>query len=347
MSDVTAALPLNPSWTYKVTIGRTECTPRDAKGLEAIVVEDHVELIACAELSFGTLSPDWGAFDFGQDVRVELGEGDERAVFVGIVTDLRHVRRGGRERLVVIAMDPLVRLAATRKTRSFRDAADADVVQQVASGAGLNIRRSDSGQFARAYVLQRNESDLDLVRRIATRNGFVAYCDQGELVFGRPAIGATPLELGAADIRELDWTMSTRNVPNGMELHAWDPGAGEDANGVAASSDVPKIGEGTLSVGAPWTLWTERSHLSDVEVVAPSAAQSVAIAALERASWTFLRGRATVTGSPRLHADVRVKLRTGRSGFEPDVWVLGTRHMLEPGRAYTTELTFCSNTRPA
>lgn len=342
-----ATFAIAQAWTYKVRIGRLEATQADPQGLESIVVEDHVDMIGMAEVSFGPNLDPWSRVDLGQDVRIEMGADATRPVFVGVVTGLRHVRRGGRERLVVIAMDPLCKLAASRRTATFEHASDTDVLHQVASAAGLQVRRADAGSFSRAYVLQRNESDLDLVRRLAARNGFIVHADEGHLVFGAPSFNARPIEVQEEDIRDLDWTMSTLQVPSGVEVHTWDPGAAQDLEGTARAADVVAIGDGALAVGAPWSLWADVAHLSDVEVTDQALAKAVAIAELNRHSWTFLRGRAVVTGNPEIHADTRVKLVCARDGFKPDVWVVGTRHLMEPGRAYTTELQICSNTRPA
>lgn len=343
----TSSMPVAQTWAYKVTIGRLTVTQSDPQGLESIVVEDHVDLIGIAEISFGPNLDPWSQVELGNPVRVEMGTDAPQPVFVGKVTGLRHVRRGGRERLVVIAMDPLSTLAASRRTKTFQHASDTDVVRQVASAAGLTVRRADSGAFSRPYVMQRNESDLDLLRRLATRNGFVLFATEGELVFGSPSLNARPIEVNDADLRELDWTMSTLSVPKGVEVHTWDPGARSDLEGTAGPSDVVAIGEGTMSVGAPWSLWDDIAHLSDVEVTSQSLAKSVAIAELNRHSWGFLRGRAVVTGNPQIRADARVKLLCAREQFRPDGWVVGSRHLMEPGRAYTTEIQFCSNTRPA
>ena len=342
----TSSMPVAQAWTYKVTIGRLEATQSDPQGLESIVVEDHVDMIGMAEISFGPDLDPWSNVDLGNDVRIEMGVDAPHPVFVGKVTGLRHVRRGGRERLVVIAMDPLAILAASRRTKTFVHASDTDVFRQVAGAVGVPVRRADSGSFSRPYVMQRNESDLDLLRRLATRNGFILFAEEGELVFGQPSLTGRAVEVRDADLRDLDWTISTLGVPKGVEVHTWDPGARQDLEGTAGPSEVVAIGEGTMSVGAPWSLWDDIAHLSDVEVTSQALAKAVAIAELNRHSWGFLRGRAVVTGNPLIRADSRVKLLCARENFKPDGWVVGSRHLMEPGRAYTTEIQFCSNTRP-
>ena len=221
-----------------------------------------------------------------------------------------------------------VRLAASRRTKTFVHASDTDVFHQVAGAVGIPVRRADTGSFSRPYVMQRNESDLDLLRRLATRNGFILFAEEGELVFGQPSLTGRSVEVRDADLRDLDWTMSTLGVPKGVEVHTWDPGARQDLEGTAGPSEVVAIGDGTLSVGAPWSLWDDIAHLSDVEVTSQALAKSVAIAELNRHSWGFLRGRAVVTGNPLIRADSRVKLLCAREHFKPDGWVVGSRHLM-------------------
>jgi hypothetical protein len=59
-----------------------------------------------------------------------------------------------------------------------------------------------------------------------------------------------------------------------------------------------------------------------------------------------VRGTATVVGRADLRAGSRVKLAGRQPGFDLDVFVIASRHVLEPGRGYATELRFCSNTMP-
>ena len=78
-----------------------------------------------------------------------------------------------------------------------------------------------------------------------------------------------------------------------------------------------------------------------------SGATALAKAELNRLARSFLRGRATLEGNGALRADTLVSFAGHPSGYNPTAYVLSSRHRVQVGEGFRTEIVFCGNTFPA
>lgn len=99
--------------------------------------------------------------DFGKDFVIQLGPGDlARRVFKGRISALEaEYPAGGGGLLVVLAEDRFYDLRMTRRTRTFEDVSDPDVMQQIAQEHGLDTDISVEGPTYKVLA-QVNQSDL-------------------------------------------------------------------------------------------------------------------------------------------------------------------------------------------
>jgi uncharacterized protein len=106
--------------------------------------------------------------DFGKDFAVQLGPGDlARQVFKGRISALEaEYPADGGGLLVVLAEDRLQDLRMTRRTRTFEDVSDQDVMQQIAQEHGLDTDISVNGPTYKVLA-QVNQSDLAFLRERA------------------------------------------------------------------------------------------------------------------------------------------------------------------------------------
>lgn len=123
--------------------GRDE--PSLAGGLLELLVEETVAGLYRCEACFGNWGPvgqsndflyfDRRTLEFGKDLRVSVGG---EALFEGKITALEaRFPEGNAPTIVALAEDRFQDLRMTRRTRSFADVPDRDVIGQVAGGHGL------------------------------------------------------------------------------------------------------------------------------------------------------------------------------------------------------------------
>jgi phage protein D len=102
--------------------------------------------------------------DFGKRLELRVGAGSSTiSLFDGRITGLEaHFPQQQSAELTVLAEDRLQDLRMTRRTRSFADLSDADLVRQVASDHGLTANVDMDGPTHR-HIAQVNQSDLALL----------------------------------------------------------------------------------------------------------------------------------------------------------------------------------------
>jgi len=362
---------LNLTARYNVEIDGKKFEQQQSMGLEALTVEDHVDMVGVAEITFssagtrstpggGTDGLGWDTIKVGSEVKVKVGEGGvtdgnggktgvsgtREYAFVGVVTGLRHSYLKSRDSITILAMDPLCKLAASQYTRVFEEMTDDAIVNQVLGEAGLDIGNVEGTPETRKYVLQRNESDFLFLRRLAARNGYLLQSNDGKIDFAKAQYSAGPVEFKKADLISLDYTFSDRALPKKVTAFGWDYIEKKRIEGFAEAGDVETIGGGDNAVEKTGQIYQGEAYISDVFVDNQTMADELAKSQLNRMARSFLRGRAIVEGSAAITAGSKVKFLGTKANFQPEGYVISARTRVYVGSGETTEIVFCSNTHP-
>ena len=326
----------SPTAAYVVNCAGTKMTQQDPKGLETLVVETHLDKIGRADLLIKpeAESPPSG-LTLGADVDVSIGGSDKKA-FQGKITHLTHVHENGTDMVRVVAMDPLIKLAASNETVVYEEQKDSDIASSVLGGDAGTV---DATSATHAYVLQRAESNLRFVKRLAARNGYLVYAEEGKIHFKKPQVSDTPKDISPGDLISLETTISDVGIPQTVKVFGWD----YVVEGESASSGVDKIGGGD----APSSVtWTADHDIVDVFVKDPAVATDIAKGVMNQMARQYVQGKVTVNSNGELFPGQRIKLAGQFEGFNADAYVVGVRHVVEQGSVATTTAWFVSNTKP-
>jgi phage protein D len=362
---------LNLTARYNVEIDGQKFEQQQSQGLEALTVEDHVDMVGVAEITFSSAgtrqapgaSPDalgWDSIKVGSEVKVRVGEGgtndgsggktkvdgQREYAFVGVVTGLRHSYLKSRDSITILAMDPLCKLAASQYTRVFEEMTDDAIVKKVLGEAGLDVGNIEGTPETRKYILQRNESDFVFLRRLAARNGYLLQANDGKIDFAKAQYSGAPVEFKKSDLISLDYTFSDRALPKKVTAYGWDYIEKKRIEGFAGAGDVETIGGGDNAVEKTGQIYQGEAYISDVFVDNQQMADELAKSQLNRLARSFLRGRAIVEGSAAITAGSRVKFLGTKGNFQPEGYVISARTRAYVGSGETTEIVFCSNTHP-
>ncbi|MCB9686745.1 MAG: phage late control D family protein [Alphaproteobacteria bacterium] len=335
---------VNETARYTLNMAGKEVSQAEPLGLEAISVEDHQDMIGMAELTFaGGLGMSWSSIKMDSPLDMNFG-GDTFKVFSGLVVGMKHAYQNGRDTLTIRAMDPLCKLQASRKTKTFDKMKDSDMFSQIISEAGLQLGNVEATEEEHPYTFQRNESMLEFVRRLAARNGMVVRAMEGKIDMVKPqAMGSNSIP--KTQLISLDYEMSPKALPKNTTVVGWDYNKKEKVEGKASAGDISTIGGGANAVSDAPT-WIGDNYISDVYTGSQSMAKNMATAELNRMSRNFLKGRAVVQGNGRLHVGAGVDFQDHRPGFNASVMVNSSRHRVFQGSGHTTEIQFVSNTKP-
>src|SRR5262249_33346555 len=146
---------------------------------------------------------------FGAEIEICMGYGDARSTptaMLGVVTNISTgFPESGSPELVVSGYDHGFPLTLGTSSNSWRDRADSDVAQEIASAHHLNVV-ADRTAEKHPQIEQNQLSDWEFLRKLARRNSaderdsfFELYVDPGgqtrkpTLHFAKPRVKSEPV----------------------------------------------------------------------------------------------------------------------------------------------------------
>lgn len=202
-----------------------------SQGLLRMIVQETVQGLYRAELRFGNWGPknneisflyfDRKKLDFGKALRLQL-EGD--VLFDGRVSAIEaEFGEGSSPEIAVLLEDRFQDLRMTRRTRSFHDVSDEQVIRRIAGDHGLQPSVELQGP-AHRILAQVNQSDLAFVRERARAAGAELWIDDRKL-YAKPrsARSGQPLKLKyGAELRQFTATADLAHQRTSVTVSGWD-----------------------------------------------------------------------------------------------------------------------------
>lgn len=294
--------------------------PSLAQGLlELVVAEDAGGLYRC-EAKLGNWGPvgsgidllylDRTLLDFGKALEVRLGTD---VLFEGRVTALEaRFPEGSPPELTVLAEDRLQDLRMTRRTRTFANASDADVVRQVASDHGLGADVDAPGP-THAVIAQVNQSDLALVRdRCRAIDAHVWVEGRTLKARSRASLRGSPLPLAyGAALHQVTVTADLAHQRTEVAVTGWDV-AGKAAIREAATDAAirPELDGGASGASVlSAALGARKEVLVHTAPASGAEARARAEAHFRAAARRFLVARGVAETDPGLRVGATVELQ--------------------------------------
>jgi len=340
-------MPRNKSsaTSYEVTVGGKMFSQPRRDGLQQLVIEDHVDMVSMLTLRVGGAEkqPDWG-FKIGDVVEAKLGSGNE-SIFKGEVTAIEpDFQVMGSSSMTIRALDHMHRLGRGRKTRFWENRKDSDVVEEVGAECDLAVEADPTEEMI-PYILQRNESNVAFLKRIAARNNFLLTVEQGKLSFKKASFqGASKAIQMGENLRSVRMSFNSMDQVQKVVVRGWDIKKKMEVVGTAVAGEVERIGGGDLGADQAACFGESVAYVTDIPVSSQRVANQIAKAELERLARQFCRGSAAVQGDDALRAGTMVEFGGLSDGLNGKVYVVSSRHVISNRTGYTTEFRFCSNT---
>ena len=184
----------------------------------------------------------------------QLGESPDSKLIEGEITSIEAVFDEGAQYVIVRGYDKSHRLHAGRKTRSFNNQTDSDIVKKIAGEAGIAIGTVDPSETVHEHVSQINMTDWEFIRArgreigfsVAVRDGALSFRQGGgappgppkELGIGRQLKSFRPRVSGAQQVKEVEargWDYKTKATVTHtaqagttsvtLDTSDWEPGA--------------------------------------------------------------------------------------------------------------------------
>ena len=294
---------------------------------------------------------DSDTFKVGAEVKIEMETDDipdesgaiKAVLIVGEITAIEPIfSAGGPVMLRVRGYDRSHRLTRGKKTRTFLETKDSDLVSKIASEAGLSAQ-VDATTIQYDYVMQYNQTDWEFLWSRARRLGYQIHTEEKNLYFKKPdaALSTTvPAKLTwGYNLRRFEPRLSLMGQLSETVTTGWDPKTKKAIEGkeTSVTKIVPEIGLGEQSGGAmaKKAFGAAAGHIADIPLQDQSQAKAIAAGMLTRAESTFIQAEGECAyGDPRLLAGRIVEVDGVGTSFSGKYHVTEARHEYRNG-AYT------------
>jgi phage protein D len=324
-----------------VHLAGSPAPPELQSAFDEVTVEDDLYLPDIITIRLTDPDLKWAdsmQLAIGTEVEVRLGDQrSQTTVGIGEIVALELDWEAGQPRTVVQAYDRAHRLHRGTRVRTFQQMSDGDVVQRIASEAGLSAQ-VESGGNPHEYLIQDNVTDYEFLADRALRNGFELVVDNRTLHFRRPnGTHGQPVTLKwGENLRTFRARLAAAEQLGTVEVRGWDPGTKQAITAqVTTSTAAPRIGASPDD--ARQRAFGSASALVDDRPIASSAeAQALAQAALDQATGSFVRADGTITGDPALRAGGTVEITGVGQRLSGSYYVTSTVHSFGGQRGYET-----------
>jgi phage protein D len=289
----------------------------------------------------------------GASIEIKVGN-DKTSIFKGEIVGLEPVYKGGDKTIITIrAMNKLHRLLRKRKSITFTDKTDQQILNQVVSDAGLTLEWKHETSITYKHVYQHNQAALEFLRTRAARMGCHVWCVDTTVFVKQPDLQSGPIATFNVDqeadaiLHRLAPRLNSSAVINKVTVKGWNPETKELITG-DASVQGSKLGSQT-SVAGSGSLGNEETFTVDHPIWSAEEAKALAKARLQDASLSYMTGEAECAGNPRLDLGKVVKVvanaMKGDDPFNGNYYIMGLTHRhiaakAKEGGGYVTIVRF-------
>ena len=272
--------------------------------------------------------------EIGGELEVGVGSGTT-PIFKGEVVAIEPIYKGGEKSKVLIrGMSKLHRMLRARKSKTYSEMSDKDIMSQVISAAGMSAKWEADISIKYKHVYQHNQTDLEFLRVRAARIGVHLWCVGNEVFIQKPKLDQAPVlelkvdESGSGTLRSFNPRMSAASIVKKVVVKGWNPEKKELITG-EAQPEGSKLGSKKAqdSVGE---LAGAETFTVDHPIWSKEEADILAKARMRELSLGFITGEAIASGDAKYQLGKTVKIVANAmkqdDRFNGNYYIMGVTH---------------------
>jgi uncharacterized protein len=244
-----------------------------------------------------------GKLKVGTPIEVNVGS-ELKSIYKGEIVGLEATYRGGeKSKLLVRGMNKLHRLLRKRKSLTFTDKSDQQILNQVCGDASLQLEWKHEKSITYKHVYQHNLSDLEFLRLRAGRVGCHVWCVDTKVFVKEPNLQQEPIaklriaESGEQGIKMFTPRLSSAAIVNKVTVKGWNPEKKELITGVATIQQS-KLGK-EHAVASSNNIANEETFTVDHPIWSAEEANALAKARLQELALSYITGECEVEGDAK------------------------------------------------
>lgn len=322
--------------------------PQLAAELTSMLINESVSGLYRCEAKFGN----WGnvnnttdflffdrrTLEFGKDFEVKLGDD---VLFGGKIMGLEaDYPEGQPPQISVLAEDRFQDLRMTRRTRSFADSTDSDVINQIANDHGLSPSVDVNGPSYK-LLAQVNQSDLAFVRERARAIDAELWMDHNTLYAKTRASrnGGTLQMARGNKLREFKVLADLALQRTSVSVNGWDvsskSGLKYEASETTISGELNGDNSGVSILKS--ALGERKEALAHTVPLNSQEAQTAAESFFKMCARRFVVGRGVAEANAKLRVGAKVDLQNLGTLFSGKYYVIEVMHLFDAIKGLRTE----------
>lgn len=248
----------------------------------------------------------------------------------------------GNPLITVLAEDQLQKLRMTRRTRTFENMLDAEVIRQIAQEHGLTPQLAGLPQEAPHKILaQVNQSDLAFIRELARNSGVELWVD-GKTLFAQSRTNRATTRITLSYGQELySFRLRADLAHQCTEVHVtgWDVNTKSAIDAQCGQNGIANELESSQRSGSSLlssTFGKRKEYIVHTVPLTTEEAQSSATARYRERARRFVTGTGVARGDARIRVGCKVALEGLGSLFNGLYYVTQARHSYDSMYAYRT-----------
>jgi phage protein D len=270
---------------------------------------------------------------------IEISVGSNESIYKGEVVGIEPQFKGGGKTTVLFrGMNKLHQLIRKRKSVTFTEKKEKDILSQVLGDSGLSIdwKHDSADGITYKHVYQHNQSDLEFLRTRAGRIGAHVWCVDSKVSVKFPDLqkdSGIKLELnsasdGAIGLKNFSPRMSSAPVVSKVTVKGWNPETKELIS-YTANAQASKLGSKNAS-SAAGNHGNEETFTVDHPIWSQEEAKAIAEGRLMELSLGYITGEAECMGSSKFDLGQVISIDVDDGGkkdpFTGKYYVMGITH---------------------
>ena len=321
-----------------------------SQGLLKMSIRESVQGLYSADLRFGNWGPNGGeigylyfdrkTLDFGKELKLQLGDD---VLFEGRISAMEgEFGEGASPELGILLEDRLQDLRMTRRTRTFDDVSDADVIRRIAGDHGLKADVDVSGPTHK-LLAQVNQSDLAFIRERARAAGAELWIDGRKLqAKARTARNGSALKLRyGTELRRFTATADLAHQRTSVTVSGWSV-SGKEAITHTADEAAVRNETGADLTGAKIlgdAFGTRDEAVAHTVPLTAAEARAQAEAWYRAAARRFLVGRGLAQPNAKLRVGTWIELEGLGALFDGKYYLADVEHSFDGRNGFRSEFT--------
>ena len=265
---------------------------------------------------------------------VDGADSDLKGEVVAVEAD---ARSDGAPVVTVRGYDTAYRMHRERKSRTFLNVSDADLVRKIAQEHGFSPRPGPAPTI-HAHIFQDNQTDWEFLRTRAYRIGYELFVRDRVLYFRKPEVrGRRPGWSSISPCSACACASPRRARCPRCRSREGDPKTKREVVGQASSATQnPSIGETRTGSAMAQKLGTGKYLVSDPGATTQAQATQLAQSIFDDISGEFIHLEGTCLGDPAIKPGQSIKINKVGKRFSGQYYVSGATYKITPDEGFLT-----------